>query len=164
MRSTARLLTSLLLASAPLTLPAQTWTGVLTGLEATPANDSPALGNLTLTLDGTSLLVQLTWHDVKQIVQGVQVYSTPPRTPMDRSSQVLAFPFLEPAASGSYNFRIDLTDRMPFGNAFLKTHGNSVERARSALTAVLDSGYVAMITQPGPSIEIAARLGRTEDR
>ncbi len=164
MRTTTLLLTGALLASAPVTLPAQTWTGVLTGLEAAPANDSQALGNLTLTLDGKTLLVQLVWQDVKQTVQGVQVYSTPPRTPMDRSAQVLVFPFLEPAANGSYNFRIDLTDRMPFGNAFLKAHDNSAERARAALAAVLDSGYVAMITQPGPNIEIAARLSRSEDR
>jgi len=161
MRSAILLLTGALLSSTPVTLPAQTWTGVLTGLEATPPNDSPALGNLTLTLQGSTLLVQMVWHDVKQPIQAVRVFSEPPRTPMDQSKQVLVFPFLEPSVNGTYTFRIDLKDRMPFGNAFLQANGNSPERARAALAAVLDSGYVAVITQPGPSIEIAARLARS---
>lgn len=148
------------LAFTPLSVRAQTWTSVLTGLHAVPANDSPAIGAMTLTLSGSQLLVQLTWNDLLRFPQSVRLFSTPPRTALDRTGAALSFLDFTPNQSGTYSLRVNLTERARYDAAFLRANGDQVEQARSALITALDSGYVGILTQPGPTIEIGARLRR----
>lgn len=162
MRVMRRAASAVLVAASalPAVASGQTWTGVLSGQGAVPASESSASSTVTLTLSGTTLLVQMSWQDLMHFPQSLLLFASPPQHGADRSAVALGLRGFSPTQSGSHSELINLTEASAYAGNFLRAHGGRAEAARAALVAALDSGYFAIVTQPGSRIELGAPLAK----
>ena len=66
-----------------------TWTGVPSGEGAVPANELSTSNTATLTLSGTTLLVQMSWQDLARYPQSLLLFTAPPQHGADRRAVAL---------------------------------------------------------------------------
>jgi hypothetical protein len=143
-----------------------TYSAVLNGLNASPANPSTGTGALTLTVDTLALTM-----DVSVTFAGLSAPTTAAHlhccTPLADSGTAgvatttpsfLGFPI--GVSSGSYDFTYDLALASSYNPVFIAAQGGSATSAGSALFAGLAAGrsYLNIHTSTYPSGEIRGFL------
>jgi hypothetical protein len=132
------------------------YTASLSGTSEVPPNASTATGFATLTLNGDSLKVDLTFTGlIGGPATAAHIHCC--TTPGNNAAVALPFVGLPTATSGTYSQTYDLTLAATYTSAFITSSGGTATAAEAALIAGLNAGqaYVNIhdATFPGGEIE-----------
>jgi hypothetical protein len=158
-----------LLVSAP---SAQVYTAHLSGLNESPVNNSPGMGDATVTLVGTKMRVQVTFSGlVEQTSAGLPSGTTashihaPTDVPLAGTAGVATttptFPdFPLGVRTGTYDRTLDMTLASSYNPAFLAANGGTPAAAFAVLKAAMDNGksYLNIHSTAFPGGEIRGFL------
>jgi hypothetical protein len=156
-------LSVLALAAAGLAAPAyaQTYRAVASGAQESPPNTSPGDSVLTIELNGSNLMVDMPFEDLKGTTQAAHIHCC--TTEAFTGVAPIALPFKDfptGVTSGSYSMSIPLYEEASYDPAFLKENGGTVKGAASALVdgIVANEAYVNIHTTAYPAGEIRGFL------
>ena len=164
-----RLLHVFVLLGATASMPpalAQTYLGTFSGANEAPPNASPGTGSVVLVLDGTQLGIHATFAGLTGVTTAAHIHCcTMPGTNAGVATQTPSFAtFPVGVSAGEHVQVLDLELASSFNATFIANNTSSVEGARAALIAGLDSGaaYYNIHTTVVPGGEIRANLVRED--
>ncbi len=140
------------------------FTTTLSGLNETPApgNTSPGTGFVTVTLDGTFMIVDVMFSNLLGNVTASHIHCCAPAgTSAMVATTTPTFPgFPSGVTSGSYHMTFDMTLAGSYNPAFVTAHGGLVSQAQADLFAAMLSGqtYYNIHTNVFPGGEIRGQL------
>ena len=152
----------MLLLATPSTAPAATiYDTPLTGANEVPPNASTATGFATVTLNGNTLAVFVSFTGLTNIAAAAHIHCCVPAG----VNGIVAVPFVGfPAAtSGTYSNSFDLTLDATYNSAFETASGGTAASAEAALIAGLNAGqaYANIHDSPNfPGGEIRGQLSQ----
>lgn len=134
------------------------YTATLSGANEVPPTGSTATGSGTFTLNGNSLMINLTFSGLTNPASAGHIHCC---APVGTNAPV-AVPFagLPGATSGSYMNTVDLTLLSTYTAAFVTASGGTAAGAEAALIAALNSGntYSNLHDATFPGGEIRGQL------
>jgi hypothetical protein len=143
-------------------LPAQQWTGVLSGAQETPANSSAGTGSVTLVLNGTLLDVQAIFSGLVGTTTVAHIHCCAAlgsnASAASQTPTFFGFPF--GVTAGSYQQLFDLSLAASWNASFLNANGGSPLQAMAVLVDALNSGnaYFNVHTMVFPGGELRAQM------
>lgn len=143
---------------------AQIWTAIMNDGVPLAANGSPGTGLATVSLSGSLLTVDMSFTGLLGTTTASHIHcctTTPFIGTAGVATPVPTFPgFPLGVQSGTYSQIFDLMQATSYNLAFITANGGSVDAARIALIAGMNSGnaYATIHTKTAPSGEIAGYL------
>jgi hypothetical protein len=134
------------------------YTTALNGANEVPPTGSPGTGNATVTLNGDTLTVNLSFSGLTQPASAAHIHCCGPVG----MNEVVAVPFTNfPAAtSGTYLQSFDLTLLATYNAPYVTANGGTAASAEAALIAALNAGqtYTNIHNANFPGGEVRGQL------
>ena len=135
-----------------------------TGLNESPANNSPGTGNVTVTISGNSMRVQATFSGLSAITTASHIHATTAVAGTGTAGVATTTPsfpgFPLGVTSGTYDHTFDMTLTTSYNQTFINLNGGTPASAFAALKAALNNGrsYYNIHTSAFPGGEMRGFL------